>query len=286
MPIKTKLTKMSTQLEIKRAEETNEKTSDVIKWDDMVKNAAQQKFGERIQMRTSYVLNTSKEAFIQKLFSDAKNINPKEPEEVRRNTVDVDEKIYYNNSGGEDATTVKIVNCIENSEGQNYTTSTTKGVEWGASASLGLQFGLPQVGASGSVGGSFKRTNTTTTTQQETKSNRVERQSHHEETVKIPPGKKAVVKMTSYRIRYKLRYTMEYKIEKDESVRFTYDPCGFRIPFGLDILFAKDGFLEARELLETLPGFRVDEKFVYITQEGELDWTADRMEVDKKITDV
>ena len=273
---------MSTRLEIRRAEKTNKKTSKVIKWDDLVRNAAKEKYGQRIQMRTSYVLNTSKEAFIHKLFSDAKNINPEEPEEISRNTVDVDEKIYYNNSGGEDETTVKIVNCIENSEGQNYITSTTKGVEWGASASLGLQFGLPQVGssASGSVGGSFKRINTQTTTKEETKTNKVERQAHHEETVKIPPGKKADVKMTSYRVRYKLHYTMEYKIEKEESVRCTYDPCG------LGILCASTGFLKAEELLATLPGFRVDEEFVYITQEGELRWIADRMEVKKVITDV
>ena len=199
------------------AQMTNTKKSEVFKWDDLVRRACQERFGRSARVRTAaFVTQQDQAEFIQRLFSEAKNINPRAPEEISKTTVDVNEKIYYNHEGSEDESTVKIVNCVENAEGHNYTQTTTKGVEWGPNANVGLQFGLPQVGVGGGagIGGGFKRTSLHTQTEEKTKSNRVELQSHHEETVKIPPGKKVVVKMTSYRVRYKLEYTMEYNIDK------------------------------------------------------------------------
>ena len=104
-------------------------------------------------------------------------------------------------------------------------------------------------------------------------------QSHHEESVKIPPGKKAVVKLMSYRVCYRLDYTLEFKIFNSAYIRIKYDPCGLG-------LCMRMGNLTASELLEPLPGFREDEQFVYFTQEGVLRWTANRMEVTKEIVDV
>ena len=54
----------------------------------------------------------------------------------------------------------------------------------------------------------------------------MEVKSDHQETVTIPPGKKAVVKMTSYRVRYKLDYTMEYKIPKSYFMELRNDVHG------------------------------------------------------------
>ena len=258
--------------------------SDAIKWDDLLIQTAKEVFGRRthvVPTFRSFATQEDKKMFLAQLFNDAKNINPREPEELSKNTVDVNEKIYYNNEGGDDVTTVKIVNSIENSEGQNYQETTTKGVQWGASANVGLQFGLPQVGAGGGggVGTNFQRQKQTTLVKEEKKENKVELQSHHEETITVPPGKKVVVKMTSYRVRYKLDYTMEYKISKSAYVRVRVDTCGVGLCTSLMPLTAS-------QLMQSLPGYREDEEFVYITQEGELRWIADRMEVTKTIMDV
>ena len=81
-------------------------------------------------------------------------------------------------------------------------------------------------GLNAGLGGNYQRSTTNTFSKEEKKENRVELQSHHEEKVKIPPGKKVTVKMTSYRVRYKLQYTMEYKIFKEAYIRVRIDTCG------------------------------------------------------------
>ena len=263
------------------AEMTDKKTSETIEWDDLLRKTVKELFGRRTILR--FTFEQDKTAFLADLFTDAKNINPREPEEISKNIVDVNEKIYSNSEGGEDETTIKIVNCVENTEGHNYTTTVTKGIQWGVNANVGLQFGLPQVGVGvkAGLGGNYQRSTTNTFSKEEKKENRVELQTHHEETVKIPPGKKIAVKMTSYRVRYRLDYTQEYKILKDAYIRVRVDTCGLGIP-----LCMGTRIVTARQLLQWLPGFREDEEFAYITQEGELRWIADRMVVEKTLTDM
>jgi hypothetical protein len=259
---------------------------DTIEWDELLRKAAREQFGRRARIAPpslSFATREDKRTFLAKLFNNAKNINPREPEEISKNTVDVNEKIYCNSEGSEDVTTVKIVNCVENSEGHNYQECVTKGVKWGLNANVGLQFGLPQVGAGGGggIGGNFQRESSTTLVKENKKDNKVELQSHHEETVKIPPGKKVVLKMTSYRVRYKLDYTMEYKISKSASIRVRVDQCGLGLPCCTTL-----SAITAPQLLQFLPGYREDEDFAYFTQEGELRWIADRMDVKKTIADL
>lgn len=272
---------------INLAQMRDKKTSDTIEWDALLLKTAKENFGRRTRIAPSFqsfMTRQDKKVFLDKLLSDAKNVNPREPVVISKNLVDVNEKIYTNSDGGEDETTVKVVSCIENSEGHNYQTSVTKGVNWGANANVGLQFGLPQVGVGGSanVGTSFGTQYSRTLVTENKKENRVEVQSHHEETVKIPPGKKIVVKMKSYRVRYRLDYTVEYKIAKSSYIRVKVDSCGLGLP-----LFCMNlRILTASQLMESLPGYREDDEFAYFTQDGELRWIADRMEVEKTIVDV
>ena len=102
--------------------------------------------------------------------------------------------------------------------------------------------------------------------------------AHHEEEVEIPAGKRVVVTMTSYRVRYKLEYTMEYKIPKATKIRISFGRYGIGLPCCIS-----SGALTASQVMHTLPGYREDEEFVYFTQEGELRWIADRMVVEKTV---
>ena len=276
--------KESMAAKMNTAQMQKRKTSDAIEWDDLLLKVTKEHFGRRARLLPSFYTQRDKKAFLAELFNDAKNINPREPEEISKNTVDVNEKIYCNSEGNEDTSTVKIINSVENSEGHNYQETVTKGVQWGANANVGLQFGLPHVGVGvkAGVGTSFQRQSMTSIVKETKKENRVELQAHHEETVKIPPGKKVIVKMISYRVRYKLDYTMEYKISKSTSIRVKVDSCGLGIaPFCASI-----GVITASQLIQLLPGYREDDEFVYFTQEGELRWIADRMEVKKTTMDM
>lgn len=92
--------------------------------------------------------------------------------------MDVNEKIYINTGGCEDETSVKIVNCVENSEGHNYQETTTKGIKWEFNTNLGLQFGLPQVGVGGGgeLGANYEQSRVFSVTQETTKKQKVEQQ--------------------------------------------------------------------------------------------------------------
>ena len=273
------------------AQITNKKKSEKIKWEDLLANATRELYGRSARTRKTWITDRDKETFLQKLFSDAKNINPRRPEEISKNIVDVNEKVYLNHEKGQDETKgkdetehkdktkVTIVNTVENTEGHNYQQSTTSGVEWGVDAKIGLQFGLPAFGGvKPEIGGSFKKTSLKTETFEKKSENKVTQAAHHEEEVEIPAGSKVTVNMTSYRVRYKLDYTMEYKIAKSAKIRISFQRYGFSLP-----CCRNSGVLTASQVMRDLPGYREDEEFVYFTQEGELRWIADRMEVEKTV---
>lgn len=273
------------------AQITDKKKSEKIKWEDLLTNATRELYGRSARTRKTWITDRDKEAFLQKLFSDAKNINPRRPEEISKNIVDVNEKVYLNHEKGQDETKgkdeterkdktkVTIVNTVENTEGHNYQQSTTSGVEWGVDAKIGLQFGLPAFGGvKPEIGGSFKKTRLKTETFEKKSENKVTQAAHHEEEVEIPAGSKVTVNMTSYRVRYKLDYTMEYKIAKSAKIRISFQRYGFSLPCCIN-----SGVLTASQVMRELPGYREDEEFVYFTQEGELRWIADRMEVEKTV---
>ena len=221
-----------------------------------------------------------------RIVDDEKTNNPR-PVVVSKILVDVNEKIYDNRAGTgkTDATTVKIVKKLETGEAFSYEQETTSGLEWGAGTNIGAQFGLPSVGGiggpsvnlSGGLNASFKKTKSTTTTESTTKTSTVGQESHHEETVEIPPGCKVKVTMTSYRIKYKLEYTMEYKVPKSRQLQVRYNiACCLALCYPSITLTAED-------ILKYMPGFHVVGQYVIFRQKGWLKWVADRMEVDKEI---
>lgn len=265
---------------------TKQSKSRKINWEDLMKQAGKETFGSTSFLRPSWkVENIEKGKFLRRLFSNGRTIYQSEPEEISKTTVDVNEKIYENHDGSEDTTTIKLVNSTEDIEGHNYVQTTKKGIEWGLNANIGLQFGIPQIGGSNDSGAKlgvgFKKSKTTETTKAEKKVARLVNRAHNEEIVTIPPKTRVIVKMTSYRVRYKTQYTMEYKIDKTAGMEVLYDR--FHPYLLLVHPWAFKGVIKAPQLLHSLPDYREDEKYVYFTQEGELRWITDRMEVKKEV---
>ena len=170
---------------------------------------------------------------------------------------------------------------MENSKGHNYQQTTTKGIQWGVNANVGLQFDLPQVGVggSGSLGANYQRSTVHTVTHEKTKKEKVEQQSHHEETLKIPPGKKVILKMTSYRVRYKLHFTTEYI--QDSQIRGSTSSIG-HVWFETVLhnrVRDSPATNAATARLSRGRGVRL------FYSRRQLRWIADRMEVKKTIVD-
>ena len=286
LPLKQEtLTAMSKRNGIQLVQVVNNRKA-ITEWDDLLRAAVKKRFGNTARPRRSWKAENDKREFLRVVFSDATNISSgNSPEVISMTTVDVNEKVYTNCQGKDDETLVKIMKSVEDFEGHNYTVSTTKGVEWGLKSNLGLQFGLPghlvggaKIGAEGGIEAHFTKKKQTTVTEETRKSSTLRSEAHHQETVKIPPGKKAVVKMTLYKVRYKLAYTMEYKVPKTTRLRVSYE-------YGTS-LCAVTGYLTAAQLLESLDGYRQDDDNVYFTQQGVLRWIADRMVVDKDLLPV
>ena len=228
------------------------------------------------------------------LVRSAKIASSGEVQEISKIQIDVNEKIYTNLGDGSadgDESTVKIVKTWETSQGYNYEQQTTSGFEWGAGTNIGAQFGLPQVGIGVDAGAKTTYTKRFEETIKEsiTKTNTVRQESHHEETVKIPPGHKIRVTMKSYSVKYRLDYTMEYKVPKKTSIRVNYCQCcccccccPFLWWFCCGLI-APSCKLSASSILRSMPNFTEDDEYITFTQEGRLKWSADRMEVDKEL---
>ena len=263
------------------------------------------------------------------LVRSAKIASTSEPQEISKIQVDVNEKFYTNvgdaagSAEGGDASTVKITKTWETSQGYNYEQQTTSGFEWGNQVNIGAQFGLPQVGIGGNLGGnaSFTQKVENSTTTSSTNTNTVRLESHHEETVKIPPGHRIRVTMTSYRVKYLLHYSMEYNVPPKTSITVPYWPyccscCCYSLlllilllllplsfclllPMALILMirccngslsitnccgiFAPICNLTADSIFQHMPNFNDEGDYITFTQEGVLRWSADRMEVDKQL---
>ena len=251
--------------------------------DRLVNSALRERFGPGARKVNSPFYEQQKRSFEEVLLRNSWITSSRKPQEISKIQVDVNEKIYSNNGDGRSKSTdgdnskVTIVKSSEVSEGFNYQQATSSGLEWGAGANIGAQFGLPQVGIgmSGGASTNFTKTSSTTTTESHSKENKIGQQSHHEESVIIPPGHKVTVTMTSYRIKYQLEYTMKYTVLKSSSMYVRYYTswsCG---------LCSISCNLDATHLLHSLPDYREEGQFVSFTQQGHLTWFADRMEVDK-----
>ena len=107
--------------------------------------AAREHFGIRSRVVQSFITQEDKKVFLAQLLNDARSINPREPQEISRNAVDVNEKVYYNKEGSEDTTTIKILSSAESTEGHNYQDTVKRGMRWSVNINVGLQFGLPRV---------------------------------------------------------------------------------------------------------------------------------------------
>ena len=293
--------------------------------DTLIKKALKSRhLGVKLLRTEKY--NERKNDFQEILVRSAKIASTSEPQEISKVQVDVNEKFYtnlgYAGFEGGDASTVKITKTWETSQGYNYEQQTTSGFEWGTGVNIGAQFGLPQVGIGGNIGGnaSFTKKVEESTTTTSTNTNTVRQESHHEETVKIPPGHRIRVTMTSYRVKYKLDYSMEYNVPHKTSIMVPYWPCycycccccylllsmllmlicGFLvlpiIPLLVIIskscrninrtncfgIVAPTCKLSAGSIFRRMPQFSDEGGYITFTQEGVLKWSADRMVVDKQ----
>lgn len=280
-----------------------EMDQETVCWNDLIELATKTKYGSNAKIAINRSSEREKEIMVKTLLSNSRIVAVQEPQVVSKTVLDVNEKEYENEATG---TTIKIVNnCIESSRGQNYVQTTTRGITFGANVNDELQLVLPHFEAKNGIGGHISRTMPETVS----KNSMVVT----EDEVEVHPGEKIRVKMTSYKVCYSMQYTIEYGIDKNLELSVAYNgsflsmilllfviifsclipiliflPCFCIFAFLLckskqmaPICGSRHGRLSAKELLQSLPTFREDEKKAYFRQEGVLTWTAERMVITK-----
>lgn len=264
-------------------EMTQRKKKETKTVNELVESAAKRVYGRSIRLRKTWITDQDIANFEETLFSEAKVVDGGEPKEHSAIPVDVNKKEYFNHQGDlqSDETVVKIIHSAESAQAYNYRHQLTNGLELGANANIGLQIGLPQigVGASGGVGGDIKKRSSETKSHENTQQSKVGQETHHEERIQIPAGKKLIVSITTYNVRYRTVFRLEFKIAKTKQIRISFGRC-----LGICCCVGNDS-LDASQILQELI-HREDEEFVYIQQDYELCWTTEKTEVQKNLLPV
>ena len=208
------------------------------------------------------------------------------PTQVGRSLIDISTKEYKNHAAEDgkdptdrDTTQAKVTKHSATKKGRNYQFTSTQGVRWDVGPDVGLQIlAMGMGGGSIGLGGSYGRDKSKSGTMEDFMKESVGFEYSQEETVRVPPGKKVYMTISTYTVQYRQRYTLEFSVPKYGSVHVAYKkPCfcglckckGSRhIPYS--------------RIVRSLPNFREDNRNAYFTQEGFLSWIGESFEVDKK----
>ena len=202
----------------------------------------------------------------------------KEPREVTRTIVDINMKEYTNHGKEcEDETMVRVSKGSSSVKGNRYQFSTTKGVDFGVGANFGATvMNLAQAG----VSAHYNRSKSTTEGTEVSDEKGFTFSYEQEEKIKIPPGKSANVKITTYSMKYEMNYTLKLSVKKTASIPVRYRTGWQHLCCGL---CNSSGFVNIHNMLTTLPNYNGDDEdnTASFTQDGTLSWIGEGCKVDK-----
>lgn len=242
---------------------------------ELVECAVKARFHSNIQVLKLPVTQNEFDKFFDEFEISVEYSDPV-PREVSRLLVDIKVKEYTNYGEKEsDETVVRIENITAKEHGRKYDFSTSHGVKWGATGYTGINSIL-------SLGISGKHSNSTEDKVKDEKSvlSALVFGFNQEERVIIPPGKKAKVKVVTFKVKYQQRLVLRFTISSYYTIAVHYRHrrcCGlFTSLCGSSLCH-----LNAREILQSLPGFTEEDGKVSFTQEGLLKWVGEDCSVTK-----
>ena len=202
----------------------------------------------------------------------------KEPREVTRTIVDINMKEYTNHGKEyEDETMVRVSKGSSTVKGNRYHFSTTKGVDFGVGANFGATvMNVAQAG----VSAHFNMSKSTTEGTEVSDQKGFTFSYVQEEKIKIPPGKSANVKITTYSMKYEMNYTLKFSVKKTASIPVRYRTGWQQMFCGL---CNSSGFVNIHDMITSLPNYNGDDEdnTASFTQDGTLSWIGEGCKVDK-----
>ena len=253
---------------------TRKKDRNVTFW-QLYERAAKARYGENIRVVKTDFYKKKVESIVDE-FELSIVHKEKEPREVKRTIVDINMKEYENHGTQlEDESHVKMAKQTSTTKGERYTFSTTKGVDYGVDANIGLKLVDLGIGVKANCRNSKKE-------ETEKSSQEVYSFSYNqEEKIIVPPGMCVKAKITTYRMKYNMDYTLKFSINRDATIPVCYrNTCQH---FLFDIC-RSNGRVNVRDMISTLPDFigEDEDNMASYTQPGTLSWVGEGCSVDKK----
>ena len=250
---------------------------DTVTFWDLYERAAKNMYGENIRViKTPWAKQQVDNLSFTITVANAEQT----PKETSRTIIDINMKEYTNRGQKEiDETMVKVSKSTSKTKGSRYSFSTTKGVDWGIGGNLGAQImGLSMVGGNASISANYGRHKSKTTSQEESEDNCFTISYEQEEKISVPPGTRVKATITSYSVKYEQRYTIKLSILGSLNLPVTYRTRCQQMCFGI---CRNSGFVNIKQMLQTLPNYCVEEDMATFTQDGILSWIGQGSAIDK-----
>ena len=250
------------------------KKEEVTFW-DLFEQAAKVQYGANIRViKTSWTTSLLENLNFQLSVAAV----DREPQETRRTIVDINVKEYTNSGQKEvDETMVKVHKSTSKSQGNRFSFSTTKGVNWGVGGNIGAEvMGLAMGGGSVGINANYGRQKSTTTGSEQLADTSLSFSYSQEEKISVSPGTRVKAKITTYTVKYEQRYVLKFAIDSNLNVPLTYKTRCQQSCFGKSY-----GTVNITHILNSLPDYCIEDGKATFTQTGTLSWIGEACTVDK-----
>ena len=255
---------------------TNKAKSDQVTFWTLLERAAKAQYGATIRVlkipRTTDSLDKDLNFELSVVSADS------EPKEARRTIVDINMKEYTNNGvKAVDETMVKVEKSTSTSQGNRFSFSTTKGVDWGIGGNIGATvMGLAMAGGSVGLNANYSKHKATTTGNETSADKTLSFRYSQEEKISVSPGTRVKARITTYSMKYEQQYTLKFSIDSSVNIPIAYKTRCQQTFFG-----RRTGFVNVTRLLNSLPNYCIEDGKVAFTQDGTLSWIGEGCCVDK-----
>ena len=255
------------------------KDHDTVTFWQLFEQAAKRRYGQNIRVLKTASYETKVNNIDLQLSVVAME---QKPSERKRTIVDINMKEYVNHGKvAQDESIVQINKKSFKTEGDRYTFSSTKGVNFGVGSNLGAQvMGAAVAGGSIGISGHYDKSKSTTEETEKSSTKGYEYSYNQEEKIVVPPRTRVTATITTYRMKYEIKYTMKLSVDRNAFLQMVYKtPCQ-HLCFGV---FRSSGYVNIRDMFSTLPNYNPEDEdeTASFTQDGILSWVGEGCSVEK-----
>ncbi len=255
------------------------KDHDMFTFWQLFEQAAKQRYGQNIRVVKTDFCETKVNNINFQLSVVAKD--PK-PVEKTRTIVDINMKEYVNHGKvAQDESIVQVNKKSSKSEGDRYTFSSTKGINFGFAGNLGAQvMGASVAGGSVGISGHYDKSKSTTEGTEKSSTKGFEYSYNQEEKIVVPPRTHVKATITTYRMKYEMNYTVKLSVDRNAFLQMVYKTTCQHLCFGV---WRSSGYVNIRDMFSTLPNYNPEDEddTASFTQDGTLSWVGEGCSVEK-----